>query len=505
MGNKYLMALDAGSGSGRCVLVSLDGEHLFATKKDWQYFTPEGLPGSAFEFDPDQFWGILANTIRETLQKAHASGEDILGISSTSQREGIVILDQGGHELYAGPNRDFRAPMEGMTIAGKHGEEIYQRTGHYPSGIFACARLQWFKNNQPEKYEKMATLLSINDWILYRLCGVKVCEPTNASETALYDIHNKQWAFDLIDKLNLKNIFTEVQPAGTRIGTVTHLVEEMTGLKAGTPVVVGGADTQCGLLGIGFHRPKAMGAISGTTTPVQMILDEAVIDEQQRTWTSPYLIQDMFVLESNAGSSGSIFQWVHDTFCESEIMKSDPQKAFSLMAQLAEQAQPGASGMLSHVGINIMNAKKLGAPPSVFHFGMSPISSDFRSSKPAFLRAVIESLAYGVKANADQITEILGYAPEKIGVCGGLTNANLYNQILANLFQMEVRVPKWRESTGVGAAICAGVGAGVFNDLEEGVSQIVKDEITIEPDPQFVNKYRSLYKKWMRSYQKELS
>ena len=505
MAEKYLMALDAGSGSGRCVLMSLDGEKLFTTKTDWHYFTPEGLPGSAFEFNPDQFWEILADTIRETLQKSNVRGEDILGVSSTSQREGIVILNQEGRELYAGPNRDFRAPMEGMTIAGKYGEEIYQRTGHYPSGIFACARLLWFKNNQPEKYEKMATLLSINDWILYRLCGEKVSEPTNASETALYDIHKKQWAFDLIEKLGLKNIFPEVQPAGSMIGKVSASVAEATGLKAGTPVVVGGADTQCGLLGIGLLAPKTMGAISGTTTPVQMIIDQAVLDTNERTWTNPYLIPGTYVLESNAGGSGSIFQWVHDTFCESEVMKSDPQKAFALMAHLAEQAPPGSSGMLSHVGVNIMNAKKLGAPPSVFHFGMSPISSDFQSSKPAFLRAIIESLAYGVKANADQIMEVLGYGPEKIGVCGGLSNADLYNQILANLFQMPVSVPKWRESTGVGAAICAGVGAGVFHSLAEGVDQMVIDEILIEPDPNLKTKYKSLYKKWMRSYQKEIS
>ncbi|MFN2302307.1 MAG: FGGY-family carbohydrate kinase, partial [Anaerolineales bacterium] len=384
MGDKYLMGLDAGSGSGRCVLVSLDGERLFSTKTDWQYFTPDGLPGSAFEFDPDQFWTVLVESIRATMKKANIGGADIIGVSSTSQREGIVVLDQNNRELYAGPNRDFRAPMEGMTIAAQHGDEIYQRTGHYPSGIFACARLQWFKKNQPETYEKMDTLLSINDWILFRLSGQKICEPTNASETALYDIHTKQWAFDLIDKLGLKNIFPEVKPAGTMIGEVLPSVAEATGLKAGTPVVVGGADTQCGLLGIGFFKIKSMGAISGTTTPVQMILDEAITDEQQRTWTSPYLSEDTYVLESNAGASGSIFQWVHDTFCESEVMKSDQQEAFRLMTQIAEQAQPGASGMLSHIGVSIMNAKKLAAPPSVFHFGMSPISSDFRSNKPDF-------------------------------------------------------------------------------------------------------------------------
>lgn len=155
--------------------------------------------------------------------------------------------------------------------------------------------------------------------------------------------------------------------------------------------------------------------------------------------------------------------------------------------------------MISHVGINIMNAKALGTPPSVFFFGMNPIAGSQLPNKPLFLRAIVESLVYGVRANAEQVFAVCECQPEDFGVCGGLSNAPVYNQITANVMNMPVHLPKWKESSGTGAAICAGVGAGIFSNFEEGVSNLVHGGEIIEPD-EHARKYKSLYKKWMKSF-----
>ena len=500
MVDKYLMALDAGSGSGRCVIVSLDGKKIFTTKKDWSYYTPQGLASSASEFHPEDFWQIFVDCIHETLQKAGITGRDVLGVSSTSQREGLVVLDKEGTELYAGPNRDFRAAMEGIFVSNGYGDEIYRRSGHYPSGLFGVARLLWFKKNKPELFARFATMLSINDWVLYRVSGERASEPTNASETALYDIQKHEWMKDLLPRLELPDILPPVKNAGTIIGVVTEETAQQTGLKAGTPVVAGAADTQCGLLGCGLLQTDEIGAISGTTTPVQMITAVPVLDPQTRTWADPYVVPGKYVLESNSGGSGSLFQWLRDTMCESEIMKTDPERAYGEMVKIAEKAPPGSMGVIIHSGVNIFNAKKIGMPLNVFLLGLSPLTDSSGSGKALILRAMLENFVYGIKANANQVFEVLGRQPTFIGVCGGLSKSDLYNQIMADVMSLPVKVPVCREGTGVGCAICAGIGAGQFKDFTEGVKALVHIERVYEPDANNLSKYKSLYNRWLKSF-----
>jgi sugar (pentulose or hexulose) kinase len=500
MTDKYLMALDAGSGSGRCVVVSLDGRKFFATKKEWFYFTPPGLASSANEFHPDEFWRIFADCIRETLAKAGIRGEDVLAVSSTSQREGLVALDKDGMELYAGPNRDFRAAMEGIFVTNNFGEEIYRRSGHYPSGLFGIARLLWFKKNQPELFARFATVLSMNDWVLFRVSGVRSSEPTNASETAMYDIQKHEWMKDIVDKLGLPDLLPPVHNAGTVIGGVTEAVAKETGLKAGTPVVAGAADTQCGLLGCGLLNTDDTGIISGTTTPVQTITDTVILDPQIRTWADPYVIPGKYVLESNSGGSGSVFQWLRDTISESEVMRTSPEQAYAEMVKIAEKAPPGSNGVLIHSGVNIFNAKKIGMPVNVFLLGLSPLTGEASSGKGLIIRAMLENFVYGAKANFDQVVEVLGRQPSVIGVCGGLSKSDLYNQIMADVLALPVKVPFCREGSGVGCAICAGIGAGQFKDFSEGVQAMVHLDRVYEPDAQNVGKYKNYYRRWLKSF-----
>ncbi|MCL4560334.1 MAG: FGGY family carbohydrate kinase [Chloroflexi bacterium] len=502
MSESYLMALDAGSGAGRCFLVSLDGKKALSAYQEWSYFTPPGLTAAASAFDPDTFWSIFAGVTQQALAKAGIHGNQVVAISSTSQREGAVFLGKGGKEVYAGPNRDFRAAFEGMQLANTFGDELYRRTGHYPSGLFAPARLLWHKNNLPEVYAQITALLSINDWVLYRLSGECACEPTNAAETCLYDLVNGDWAWDVIESLGLNpQIFRRILPSGTQLGVVSHQVAEQTGLRAGTPVVVGAADTQCGLTGSGAICPSNITAVSGTTTPVQMVTSMPIIDEQQRLWAGAHMIPGLFILESNAGGSGSVYQWFRDSFCQEEMAQAAAQgiSPYELMNAQAEQAPVGAAGMQSHIGLMVMNAKTMGMPSNILMFGMAPLAAANQCCKPLVLRAILESLAFAVKANAQQILEVSGLSPECMTVCGGLANSRTYLEALANTLQMPVKVPVLKEGTAVGAAICAGVGAGVYRDFAEGVQALVHTGCLIEPDSRLSRQYRNFYNRWTKT------
>ena len=212
------------------------------------------------EFNPGKFWDIICRLIRESIKKADISPVDIIAVSSASQRQGVVFLDKKGHELYAAPNTDLRAIMEGFAIDGECGDEVYRITGHKPSLLFTPARLKWFQANYRRIYEKIATALSIGDWITYRLSGERVAEVSCVADLGLVDIHEVKWSDTLGERLQLsREVCPMIVTAGTRVGWITSEAVRKTGLSAGTVVVAGGADTQCGLLGMGVKDKGEVG------------------------------------------------------------------------------------------------------------------------------------------------------------------------------------------------------------------------------------------------------
>jgi sugar (pentulose or hexulose) kinase len=263
-------------------------------------------------------------------------------------------------------------------------------------------------------------------------------------------------------------------------------------------VVVGGADTQCGLLGSGAIGPGEMGAISGTTTPVQMVTEQPLIDPEVRIWAGAHVVPGLFVLESNAGYSGGVYQWLRDAFCEKELAeeKAGRAEAYNLMNAQAAEAPPGAGGVLSFIGIMLMNAKTTGMPKNVLYMGTSPLTGEGKSTRSLIMRAVLESLAYGVRANAEQIQGVSGRQVENLRVCGGLAKGDLYLEILANVMGVPVLVPRLTEGSGSGAAICAGVGVGVYDGFAEGAKILAKEGKRIEPDERLSRQYKTFYRRW---------
>ena len=501
MSDQYLLAFDAGTGAGRCVLISQDGKKIYSTYQEWSYI-PTSQPGSmGISFDPDQFWGIFGNLSKQAIKAAGIKAEQIIGVSSTSMREGCVFFDESGKEIYAGPNRDFRGAVEGMQVSSSHGAEMYQRSGHHPSGIFMPERLLWHKKNAPEVYEKIAHVLMINDWILYRLCGEYACEPSNASETLLYDLHTGGWAKDIIEALEFPlEAFPQILPAGSQLGEVSKLAATICGLNPGTPVFIGGADTQCGVLGSGAIKQGDTVAVSGTSTPVQMVTEKPIIDEKERLWAGAHVKPGQYVLESNAGGTGSIYQWYRDAFCQAEIAQAEKEglSAYDLINVGAEQSPPGSGGVQSFMGVSIFNSKKLGMPKNVINTSTAPFYYSGAESKGLVTRAILESLAFATKGNADQIFEVSRITPEALYVCGGSTKSKLYLEIVSNVMALPLLVPQKTEATAVGAAICAGVGAGVYTSFSEGVSALVKLD-RIEPTDELSKQYKSFFRKWMRT------
>ncbi len=493
MSDRYVLAIDAGSGGGRALVIDLQGNLVSSASQDWSYDVPADAGPLGKEFDPQRFWGIICHLIAEAIGKAGIASVDIIAVSAASQRQGVVFLDGDGQELYAGPNTDIRAIVEGFSIDGRFGTEVYGITGHTPSLLFTPAKLEWFKTNRPNVYERIATVLSISDWLIYRLSGERVGEASCVSGIGLVDVRDIKWSSRLAEMLELPHgICPEIAIAGTCVGTVTPAAAEQTGLAPSTSVVLGGADTQCGLLGMGVKDEGQVGIVAGWSGSVQMVTAQPIIDSKGRIWTTCHVLQGKWILESNAQQSGGAYRWLKGIlFDESD----NAGETYALMDRLVEDVPPGAGGVLAFIGPTVMDMTCMRPSLGGFIFPVTPSVTDVR--REHLIRATLENLCFAFKANCVQLGEISRLKVKEVSIGGGLAQSRCLVQILSDVLDMPVTAFGVQHVTSWGTAMCAAVGCGAYPDIERAIEAMSPESRIVEPNPQRVQEYTPCYERWL--------
>ncbi len=489
MSQAFLMGLDLGGGGARCLLLEIaSGRVVSANRRFAAHALPDVPMGSGF--DAEATWALLGAVSREALLRAGAAPGDVLGIAATSMRHGSVLLDAQGRVLLATPNRDARGLAAALGLAAQHGEALHQRTGHWPNPVQPAGRLLWLAQHAPELLARAVCHLSVSDWIGFQLCGVAGAEPSQAAETLLFELEAPRWAWDWIERLGLpRRLFPEVRSAGTRLGALTPAAAEALGLAAGIPVAVAGADTQCGLLGAGVVAPGALGVIAGTSAPVLALVAQPRLDPEARVWSVPHLIAGIWALESNGGALGESLDWIAGL-----LHRDREHPVLHLLAEAAESV-PGAAGMHSTLGAERMNARQLRLPLGTFT--LCPlVAADDPARRRHLARAVVEGMAYGLRANVEQAEAAAGQRAAVARLGGGVSRSAFFAQLLADVLGRPVEVPCVHEASALGAALCAGVGAGIFASLAEAAERCVQVARRCEPESGTSARYHELFAAW---------
>lgn len=263
----YLMALDAGTGSIRAVIFDLEGNQIAVGQAEWRHLAVPDVPGS-MEFDLNKNWQLACECMRQALHNAGIAPEYIAAVSACSMREGIVLYNNEGTPIWACANVDARAAREVSELKELHNNtfenEVYRATGQ-TLALSAIPRLLWLAHHRSDIYRQASTITMISDWLAYMLSGELAVDPSNAGTTGLLDLTTRDWKPALLDMAGLRaDILSPVKETGTLLGVVSSQAAELCGLKAGTPVVVGGGDVQLGCLGLGVVRPAQTAVLGGT-------------------------------------------------------------------------------------------------------------------------------------------------------------------------------------------------------------------------------------------------
>ena len=490
MNQQYLIGLDAGGSGGRCLLVNVETRALTLTARPWRLRPAPNAGAWGLELDLLTIWRTLGEITREALVRAGARPTHVLGLAATSMRHGLVLLDAGGRELFAVPNRDARATTEAMELAQERGSLLYARTGHWPAPILWAARLLWLARHAPEILTAARQALTLSDWLGFRLTGVSAAERAHAGETLLLELVSRNWAEDVIAELGLSRaLFPPLADAGALLGGLTSEAAAHLGLPAGLPVAVGGADTQSALLGAGVLAPGQLAAVTGTTAPVQLVTARPLLDPQRRLWTGLHLLPDTWVLESNAGNMGEALAWV------ARLLYPEVPVPPAALTAAAGAAPPGAYGLSSTIGASIFNAAQLGLPVDTLAFSHQLVRGF--AERPAVARAVLEGLAYALKANSAQLLAVAQIPLTGLSLSGGLARSNVWAQLLSDVLAAPVEVAATPETTALGAALCAGVAAGVYPNLAAAGQALIQPARRYTPNPSAVQCYRQGYADWL--------
>jgi autoinducer 2 (AI-2) kinase len=495
----HLLAIDLGTGSCRAVLFGEEGNQVAIGQREWGHAQAPGVPGSQV-FDTERNWQLICDCTKEALARGRVPASEVRAVSATSMREGIVLYDAAGRATWACPNVDSRASAEAAELVRSgRAEQIYRLAGDWVS-ITSVARLEWVRIHQPEVFSTVAHLTMLSDWALYKLSGEFVTDPSVGSSSGMFDLARRTWSPDIVEWSGLPvKAFPKVRAPGTVIGAVTARTARETGLQEGTPVVVGGADTQLGLVGIGVTKPDRATIVGGSFWQQTLVLSSPLIDPEARLRTLCHAVSDQWMIEGIGFYSGMTMRWFRDAFCDAERGEADRRgvDAYVVMEEEAAKVPVGSNGVLG-IFSNLMCAKRwVHASPAFVQFD---ITNPARSGRKECIRAIEESAAYVSYGHLNILQELTGLRFDEIVFTGGAAKGALWPQILADVLGVPVKVPVVKESTSLGAAMYAGVGVGMYRNLDDVVAHVVRFDRTYAPDAAAHQTYEQRYAEWRTAY-----
>lgn len=502
---KYLMAIDAGTGSIRCVIFDTKGNQISMSQEEWTHLEVEGVPNS-MSFDFDNNWTLVCQCIKNALFQAKLTGEDIIALSATSMREGIVLYDADGKELWAVANVDARADKEVKYLKENFvgiEEEFYKDSGQ-TFALGALPRIMWLKNNKPELYERVSNISMIGDWILARLSGVIATDPSNGGTTGVFSLEQRDWVASMATKVGIKEtIFPPCYEVGTIIGTVNENALDETGLSRNTKVVTGGGDVQLGSAGLGIVKSGQVAILGGSFwQQIVNIPSSTLPPKDMSIRVNPHVVAGLSQAEGITFFSGLVMRWFRDAFCDLEKLEASDMgiDVYTFLEQKASKVPVGSYGIMPIFSDSMKYGKWYHAAPSFLNLSIDATICN----KASMFKSLQENACIVSAINLEKIKKFTNIEIDTIVFAGGASKGNLWSQTLADVTGCKVKIPKVTEATALGACISAGVGAGIYTSLVDAAKELVVWEKEYEPNMDNYKLYQEIKEKWQKAYEVQL-
>lgn len=498
--SRYLVGVDVGTTGAKAMILTPEGEVISSGYREYEcvYPNPDWVEQDA-EMVVTQTFGAC----KDAITSGNVDPDDILAVGFSVQRATFLLVDRDNNvidgKFYGW--QDNRAASEIPFITSKiPADQLYRMAGMPITPTFSLEKIVWIQNNEPETFEKAAKILLTSDYVMWRF-GTDdfYCERTNACCSGMLDVHTLEWSQPILDAFGVSQdkLGTLVDP-GTVVGHVSREAAELSGLKEGTPLVTGTGDQQSAAVGAGVKEPGFASLTLGTAGLLVVATAEPMLDDASGFMMVPSSgILGMYELEGIQLGAASSYRWARDTMAglekaEAENSDTDP---YILMEKHVADTPPGSNGVvfmpyLIGSGYPYWNPEAKG----------SFLGLKFSNTRSDMFRAVME----GVTLESKDMYETMkanNVEIKSLAITGGATKSPAWRQMIADMFDVEVKQLKIGDATIVGVAILAGVGVGVFPDARAGVEKMVGFTETVHPNPGNVAVYNKSYQVYTAAYQ----
>jgi len=463
--HNHFLAIDAGGSSVKSAVVSrATGQVVALARLD--YRTTHPGPGMV-EFDPRVWW----DTIQQSAARAVALAEDadVDAVICTGMRIPFVLIDAAGDEVRPGILNHDRRGLEMLDVVRSAGQdELYARTGHWPAPEFGVAKVAWLVVHEPESIASATHILQFHDWLVFRLSGAVISEPSSAAMSGLIDLRTGSWAIDIIEAIGADaGKFPELTRSGTPVGTLRDSVADAIGLRRGVTVYAGGGDTHMSCLGVDGANPGDVTVVAGSTTPVMLTAEEPLRDDNYAPVVSPHIRPNHWAIETNAGATGIRLTWLRNCLRDMGL----DQLSYEDIIRRGEASPMGANGLFAVAGDpGWGEAAWLATPPGAI-VGLTSTHSVADIS-----RAILEGSTVATTAQIDRVEAVLGNPVQRVRVTGGATRSSFWCQLLADMSGRKIEVARIDEPFTRAAAMLLSDDVASIDEVPVSIFEPVADQ-----------------------------
>jgi xylulokinase len=472
--DELTLALDIGTGSVRAALVDSNGRIVAISAQEHEQIVP------AFgwsEQRPADWWAGLVLAVRAVLQSQPDARERIAMVAACGQMHGTVLLDADGRLARdSAPLWNDKRTVSYVTdFEAHHASASYlSRTGNPPTPAWPAFKLQWIRDHDPDAYRRAAAVLMPKDYVNFLLTGVVGMDRTEAACSFLMDPRSGAWSAETCEQLGLDIAkLAPIREPADVLGHITAGAAAETGLREGTPVLVGGGDYPMGLLGSGVCRNGLGSEMIGTSCIVTLIAPQPLLDPA---------ISNVGTIEGGWGpfmlleSGGDAMRWARRAFHDKSLSYAD-------IVAKAALAPAGAERLFF---LPYLTGERFGqhrnARAQFFGIGAGHGIEHLH-------RAILEGVAFGVKRHLDIMQDIAGTRVERLVASGGGARTELWLKIKASVYDVPILVPREAECSIIGCAVLAAAASGRHASLQSAAESLVAYDKEVLPEPRWRDTY----------------
>lgn len=494
----YVLGIDVGTTSVKGVLLNNEGVSLASAMKE---YTLDSGPNDICEIHPDVYWKITCQVIQELLIISKVNPELVKGLAFSSQGETLIVVDADGNPIRkAIVWLDNRSTLEAKEIEDKFGSQLIMDMTGQPEVVptWPATRILWLRKNEPETFSKAFKYLLVEDYLLYKMTGQYHTEHSLVSSTLYFDISKKVWWAEMLEFIGISaSQLPVINQSGIPVGTLTIEAAKETGLNFNTQCVTGAYDHPAGAIGAGSIHSGDVTLTIGGSMAMCISMNKPASDLTLKLPCQCHAVDGLYFLLPYGQTAGMVLRWFRDEFCGTEIRKAKKKglDAYDLIVEKATKIAPGADGL-------VMLPHLMGAGSPEFNPEAKGVFAGIKMgmTKAHFTRAILESVVFMINRNI-QIMKEQGILIRDIHVLGGGSKSTLWIQILTDMTGIPIYTLRISDNAATGAALLAGVGVGLFDDLNAACQISVKSQIRIDPDMQTHEQYKIVYNKYLQLYQ----